>query len=760
MERNPLKKLAKTLENVDDTYLLVCKWQKYFGCCSIARPSRFTVDEQGGTFDLERRSSMRRNNLPVELFFLMVSVVICIQVRAQASKVEAEGSWQARRELSDAATRSRKEFIYYEEKVPDYTLPNSLVMSDGTKVSSAEMWRMRRRPEILELFRNHVYGRAPVGRPKGMTFKVFDLDRKALNGLATRKQVTVNFTGKEDGPSMDILIYLPGAAREPVPTFVILNFGGNHTIHPDPAIKLSTRWMRDGRQATEQSRGRDYSSYPVENILARGYGLATIYYGDIDPDYHDDFKNGVHPVFDKLVEGKRAPDAWGSICAWAWGLSRAMDYFESDEGIDESRVTVLGHSRLGKTALWAGARDERFAIVISNNSGCGGAALSQRCFGETVRQINTSFPHWFCDNFKKYNGEEGRLPVDQHMLIALMVPRPVYVASADEDLWADPRGEFLACKNAEPVYKLLGLKALDVENMPALNSPIQKGRIGYHIRTGGHGLTEYDWHQYMDFADRHFKRAKPSSRDRNDIVFFCDFESDKWYEQFGMRSNPERVEVVSSDPARKFEPLAGKAMRIKVDRGGHYGASIMYRFKSQTGTEPQEIYFRYYLRLADDWNPAGGGKLPGISGTYGRAGWGGRPSDGSNGWSARGLFKRQLDGKTPVGYYCYHADMKGRYGSDWIWDAEKRGYLENNRWYCIEQYVKMNTPGKNDGILRGWVDGQPAFEKTDVRMRDVDTLRIEAVWLNVYLGGSWVAKSDHNLYIDDVVIARDYIGPI
>jgi len=703
---------------------------------------------------------MHRNNLSVGLLLLIVSVFICIQAFAQASEANAGKSWQANRELADASAGRRKDIIYHEEKVPDYTLPDPLVMADGTKVKNAGMWRTKRRPEILELFRKHVYGRAPVGRPKAMTFKVFDLDRKALDGLAIRKQVTANFTGKEDGPSMDILIYLPTAAKGPVPTFVILNFGGNHTIHPDPAIRLSTRWMRSGRKATEETRGNSAASYPVEKILARGYGLATIYYGDIDPDYHDGFKNGVHPFFDKLVEGKRAPDAWGSICAWAWGLGRAMDYFESDEQIDENRIAVLGHSRLGKTALWAGARDERFALVISNNSGCGGAALSLRRFGETVKRINTSFPHWFCDNFKKYNGKEEQLPVDQHMLIALMAPRPVYVASADKDLWADPRGEFLSCKNAEPVYKLLGLKGLEVEEMPALDSPIHKGRIGYHIRTGGHALTEYDWQRYMDFADRYFKTTMQSSRDNKDIIFSCDFESDKWYEQFGMRSRPERVDIISSDSERKFEPLAGKTMRIKVDGGDHYGTSIMYRFKDQTGSEPEEIYFRYYLRLADDWNPAAGGKLPGISGTYGRAGWGGRPSDGRNGWSARGLFKRQADGKTPVGYYCYHADMRGRYGSNWTWDKEKRGYLENNRWYCIEQYAKMNTPGKNDGILRAWVDGRPAFEKTDVRMRDIDTLRIEAIWLNLYLGGSWVAKSDHHLYIDNVVIARDYIGPI
>ncbi|MHC4328376.1 MAG: polysaccharide lyase [Planctomycetota bacterium] len=288
--------------------------------------------------------------------------------------------------------------------------------------------------------------------------------------------------------------------------------------------------------------------------------------------------------------------------------------------------------------------------------------------------------------------------------------------------------------------------------MPPIETPIHAGRIGHHIHAGRHDLIEYDWQRFMDFADKHFKE--------NDLIFSCDFESDDWYKKFGMRRSPERVEVVSSDPARKFEPQAGRAIRVKVDQGDHYGASIIYRFKDQVGAEPEQIYFRYYLRFADDWNPVRGGKLPGISGTYNRAGWGGRPSNGSNGWSARGQFNGQRNGRTPIGYYCYHADMRGRYGSGWIWDTEKRGHLENNRWYCIEQYAKMNTPGKNDGILRGWLDGQPAFEKTDVRMRDVDTLKIEAVWLNVYLGGKWTAKSDHHLYIDNVVIARDYIGPI
>jgi hypothetical protein len=247
---------------------------------------------------------------------------------------------------------------------------------------------------------------------------------------------------------------------------------------------------------------------------------------------------------------------------------------------------------------------------------------------------------------------------------------------------------------------------------------------------------------------------------RSDVYFACGFESDTWWEEWGMRKAPVRPDVVAADPDRKFEPLRGKALRVRVEKGGHYGMSLQYVFRKRTGREPEEVYFRYYLRLADDWDPARGGKLPGIAGTYGRAGWGGRRVNGRDGWSARGLFRGQKDGKTPIGFYCYHADMKGRYGSDWLWDRDGLGRLANNRWYCIEQYARMNAPGKNDGVLRGWVDGRLAFERTDVRMRDVPALKIETVWLNVYLGGTWTARSEHHLYIDNVVIARKPIGPL
>jgi len=384
-----------------------------------------------------------------------------------------------------------------EAKVAAYQLPDPLIATDGRRVRNTQDWA-KRRAELIALFEANIYGVAP--RPLRQRYIIDEQDRAALNGLAVRRQVTILLDGRRDGPQMRVLLYLPAAARGPVPVFVGHNFHGNQAIHPDPAIHITPGWVtpapgiRKG-SATLHSRGTDAAEWPVEAILKAGYGIATYFTGDLYPDGDSKVAESIQPFFGTSPSD---PQHWGAVATWAWGLSRAYDYLATDRAVDAKRVIVFGHSRYGKAALWAGARDERFAMVISNNSGEGGAALYRRNFGETIRVMNN---YWFAPRFKTFAEREAELPVDAHMLIALAAPRPVYIASATEDWWADPRGEFLAAKGADPVYRLLGASGLDAADMPPPDRPI-RSRIGYHIRTGPHALTQSDWNHFIAFADR------------------------------------------------------------------------------------------------------------------------------------------------------------------------------------------------------------------------------------------------------------------
>jgi hypothetical protein len=386
---------------------------------------------------------------------------------------------------------------YDESKVPSYPLPDPLIDLAGEPVRTREQWLDLRRAEILRLYEESVYGAFPAANVElKVTAKDEEVD--ALGGLATRRQYTLTFSNGTRSHDVALLLYVPSrSGASPAPAFIGLNFGGNHTVHPDPGITVNP--------AKPTARGAASSRWPLETILTRGFALATIYYGDIDPDISGNvFTDGIHPLFYREGHVEPAAGEWGAIGAWAWGLSRGLDVLEAEPGVDGDRVAVLGHSRLGKTALWAGATDSRFALVISNNSGCGGAALYRRCYGERIHHICRRFSHWFCRNHRAYAEREADLPVDQHMLIALMAPRPVYVASAEKDRWADPRGEFLSAVHASAVYRMLGKEGLPVKEMPPLDQPVH-GTIGYHIRSGKHDLTAYDWAQYLDFADAHLR---------------------------------------------------------------------------------------------------------------------------------------------------------------------------------------------------------------------------------------------------------------
>jgi hypothetical protein len=414
--------------------------------------------------------------------------------------------------LSALSAQVVPEANYDESKVGSYTLPDPLTLRNGRPVKDARTWNRERRPELVRIYEDQVFGKTVATKTRPLV-EVTEAGAKAIGGKAIRKQVTLWFAGRKEGSKVDVLIYLPAAATKPVPIFTGLSFGPNAAIHSDPGIRLGESWTRDPQDKTkyrrqptpEKARGAGAGQWQLEKILDHGFGLATACYYDIEPDFVGGMQYGVRPLGFRPGQTEPAADEWGAIGAWSWGLSRIVDYLVTDKAIDAKKIAVIGHSRLGKTALWAGAQETRFALVVSNDSGEGGAALARRNYGETLLRITTAFPHWFCANYKAYGSDPNRLPVDAHELLALVAPRPVYVASAEEDRWADPRGEFLAAVASGRVYELLGKKGLGTDQMPGIHQPIMKD-VGYHIRAGKHDVTAYDWDQYLKFAEMHFGR--------------------------------------------------------------------------------------------------------------------------------------------------------------------------------------------------------------------------------------------------------------
>jgi hypothetical protein len=380
-----------------------------------------------------------------------------------------------------------------EAKVPDYELPAILELESGERVEQPGTWWQSRRPQLLRLFKKHMYGQLP-GEPPTMRIKQHEVSKAALDGEATRRQLTIHFTDKEQGPQLEVLIYLPNDVAGPAPVFTMLNFDGNHATWPDPEIRKQAH--------LNDARGSDKGRYPIDQIIDRGYGVVTAYYGDLFPDRADGFQDSVYQMFKDDWGLDSEGGNWSAISAWAWGLHRMMDYCEQASDIDSNRVVVMGHSRLGKTALWAGATDQRFVAVIDNASGCGGSALFRRRYGERAYHIDTNFPHWFRDRFSEYRENESALPVDQHQLLALSAPRPLLVNAMTKDQWADPKGMFLSAKHASAVWRFLGEEGLAAESMPGPGEPILS-RVGYHLRAGEHDVTPEDWAVYLDFADKH-----------------------------------------------------------------------------------------------------------------------------------------------------------------------------------------------------------------------------------------------------------------
>lgn len=390
-------------------------------------------------------------------------------------------------------------------------MPDPLVNFAGERVRTRSQWTEERRPELKRLFQHYMYGVMPPA-PRDPTFTVEREDRRFFDGKATKREVTISF-GPAGSPRLQLLLVVPNDRKAPAPVFVGPNFAGNHTVVSDPSVALPTAWMSPGspgvkdNRATEAGRGAQVDVWAIDDAVARGYAVATFYCGDVAPD-HPGRADGVFPVFRDADRKDAADTEWGAVAAWAWGISRAVDYLVSDRDIDRERVAVVGHSRLGKATIVAAAFDERIALAIPHQAGCGGTAPSRGKVGESVKQINDRFPHWFDGVFKTFNDKVDHLPFDQNCLVALVAPRPVLLTNAVEDQWANPEGQFRVLKAADPVYRFLGAGGLESDEMPKVGQLVDS-TLGFHIRPGKHSMGREDWKVFLDFADKQFGKASP-----------------------------------------------------------------------------------------------------------------------------------------------------------------------------------------------------------------------------------------------------------
>ena len=392
---------------------------------------------------------------------------------------------------------------YREDSVGSYTLPDLLQCADGQRVTTAKLWEKKRRPELVKLIEEIQFGKMPP-RPLDLSFQVFDKGTPAFNGKAIRKQVTVYFTKDTSDHKMNLLIYLPAAAQKPVPLLMNISFAAYNQIIDDTGLMVGNIWNREGKKV-KADKPTVFGKMNVEQFLDAGIGFATVYYGDIEPDFKEGIKYGIRKQYLKPGQTETAPDEWGAISAWAWGLSRAMDYFQVDKQIDSKRIALQGASRLGKAVLWAGIYDTRYKMVIASISGEGGAALSRRNYGETVQHITdpSRYMYQFASNYHTYAGKLNTLPFDAHALVALMAPRPLLLQTGSTDFWSDPKGEFLSSIAAAPVYKLFNKKGPETTIMPpAGDTSLLMNPLGYFMHEGGHSVLPTDWTQMIGYMKK------------------------------------------------------------------------------------------------------------------------------------------------------------------------------------------------------------------------------------------------------------------